>query len=275
MPDTILFAVPWKTADVPAQTRPMTQQEYVMENIRALKSGEAPQSQVTVAAAVPGKDKKWPVNQHRFEGRNRVWYDSRGLGHLLMDNQIYATAIRNAEAVWWDFAKHPMFVGDGTEDANQTNIKIKPGAKVPRGLSAFVMPTPPGQFGFVSDREQRLASARSGAGSSQYSAQVSESRKLEKTATEIQSQNAQQSLLSSASVDRINSPEARLLQMIWDNNRELRPKLPMIEGDKFSGNMEPSDYDYDFIMVPAASAKSTTRPMLPICGEESKVEHTL
>ena len=57
-------------------------------------------------------------------------------------------------------------------------------------------------------------------------------------------------------MDRFNDPDRDLFQMLWEELKELRVSLPMIERGEFKGEMSPSVYDYDFIMVPAASARS-------------------
>lgn len=256
VPDLLLYARPWKRPDVPAETRPMDMTERVMENIAALREGRDPVYEVVLKPMVPGKDKPWPINQHRYEMRTSLWYDSRGLGHLLMDNQIMATGIRNAQAVWLDFSKNFLFEGDGSNDLNVTNIKVKPGSILPRGITAATLPQPPGNFDFLMDRERRMASTRAGAGAYNYSAAVQSSRKLEKTATEIQDQSAKESTVTSASVDRFNEPYRELFQMLWDDLRELRPILPMMDGTEFLGMADQSIYDYDFLVVPAASGRT-------------------
>lgn len=255
-PDKLLYAQPWKRPDTPAVTRPMEQQEAIIETALALKEGRPPVYEVVVTPMVPGKDKPWMVHQHRAEMRSGTWYDTRGLGHLLMDNQIMSTAIRNAQAVWLDFSKHFLFASDGTADANVTNVKIKPGSILPRGISPAVMPQPPSNFDFLMDRERRMAATRAGAGSYNYSAAVQQSRKLEKTATEIHDQSAKESTVTSASVDRFNEPYRDLFQMLWDDMRELRPQLPMMEGAEFVGMADASIFDFDFIVVPAASGRT-------------------
>lgn len=256
VPDVLLYAKPWKRPDTPAVTRPMNQTERVMENISALREGRDPLYEVVLTPAVPGKDKPWPINQHRYEMRSSLWYDSRGLGHLLMDNQIMSTAIRNAQAVWLDFSKNFLFQGDGSQDLNVTNMKVKPGSILPRGITAATLPQPPGNLDFIMDRERRMASTRAGAGAYNYSAAVQSSRKLEKTAAEIHYQSAKESTVTTASVDRFNEPYRELFQMLWDDLRELRPILPMMDGTEFIGMSDESIYEYDFLVVPAASART-------------------
>ena len=249
VPDVILHAIAWNED----KTVPLEGDELEAELASSLEEDREP-----VITITEKRDMAWPFIQHRAENRSEYWYDSRGIGHTCMDNQIAATGQKNAKMVWLEYASHPTFENDGTQH-NPTNVKIYPGAVIPKGLKIATPPSPPAQLDFNIDAEKRDAGARAGSGASQYSAQVSERRKLEKTAAEVHSQDAKEGIVTSASVDRFNDADRELFQQLWDDLRILRPKLPIItKKNEFQGFAGEDDgiYDVEFLVVPAASSKT-------------------
>ena len=109
---------------------------------------------------------------------------------------------------------------------------------------------------FDIDQEKREAGARSGAGNSQFSSQVTESRKLQKSATEVNAEMAVQSTLSSASVDRFNDADRELFRQLWEECARLELELPIIDNGKTVGTMSKSVYSGSYVIVPAASEKT-------------------
>ena len=248
-PDTILHAYPWKEDDVYA---PLSPEELQAETI--LAGIEMRDIQPTKLVSL-GKDRCWPFVQPRFEYRSRYYYDTRGVGHLCMDDQIYATGIFNAKMTWMDYISNPMFEGD--EPENSSNFTAEPGAKLPKSWKIAQMPNVPGALDFGIDYHSRTAGRRAGAGSMySFSEQVSQSRKLEKTATEVQFDQARTAQVSSAAVDRFNDPWQELFQQLWDDLARMEKPLPVIRNNEYQGIAPAEIYKTPVLIVPAASAKT-------------------
>ena len=246
----LLKIIPWKEDDV---YEPITDQaEVVRENIVALKAGRQPQ---TMRLVQEGDDKAWPYIQHRYQNTSLYWYDVRGLGWKCIDNQIIATNLKKKKLIWSDFSTNFMFENTGTGTDQQT-FKIQPGARIPPGWKPAQLPQPPQNLDFDIDQEKRDASQRAGAGGNLYSGDVTQSRKLQKTATEVRTETAKASMLSSASVDRFNDADRYLFAMLWEDLKRLRVPLPIIEQNVFKGNASDEIYDTEWIIVPAASQKT-------------------
>lgn len=206
---------------------------------------------------IQGKDRRWPLIQHRYSYRSRLWYDTEGIGHKNMDLQIKATALERAILIMIDYISDPKYKNTGTE--NQANIVSRPGAVLPQGIEPAdesgrmqVL----NQLNFMLDQTRRAASSRAGIAGGIYSSMASESRKLEKTATEVQSENATSDIVSSASVDRFNDPDREMFRQLWDDMKRLRVRLPVIDNGQFQGFIDDTIYQYDFLIIPAASQKT-------------------
>ena len=220
------------------------------------------QKAVMVANVVEtvGADKPWPFVQFRYEQRSCRWYDSRGAGHLVMDEQIGATAMRNAEAKMIEFFLTPMLKGNVQ---NSQNVNFTPGSVLPDGVDFVKPPDIPQQFSFSRNDFKATAGRRVGAnGVYNYSTRMSETRKVQKSATEIDSEDQRGSLVSSASVDRFNEPMAELCQMLWADMARLTLPLPMISPAS-AGNpsapasaLQPDIYAKRVMLIPASSAKT-------------------
>lgn len=206
---------------------------------------------------VVGADKRWPLIQHRYSYRSRLWYDTEGIGQKNMDLQIKATAIERCILILIDHIASPTYTSEATQ--NPQNISIKPGAVLPNGVTPVddskrlaIL----NQLSFMLDNTRRIAASRAGISGGAYSSQVSESRKLEKTATEVQSENATNDIVSSASVDRFNDPDRELFRQLWADMRRMGTRLPIIHNGKFEGFLDEAIYAYDFLIIPAASQKT-------------------
>ena len=270
-PDLLLHIKPWKEPDTVKQ---LSQIEAVRENLAALNTGEETQVKTQQDGIsfveIEGSDRPWPVIQHRYEYRSTLWYDSRGIGHLCRDNQIYATGVQNAKGVWLDYSKNFMLEQDPSAPANQQNVKFAPGSRLPPGSKIAQIPQPPSNFDFDIDAQKREAATRAGAGSSLFSERISETRKVEKTKAEVVSTDAKQATLTSASVDRFNDPDVELFALLWEDLRRLAPQLPLIENGSAAGSVDPSVYKLDFLIVPAASSK-TANPDLQFVKDREAV----
>lgn len=252
-PELLLHIVRWKEED---SVEPL---EGDAELAREIELAVIEQREPVLTIDIVGKDKPWPYVQHRYEYRSRLWYDTRGIGHICMDNQIIATSVQNARLVQYDYSSSPMF--EGGSGANQQNVVVKPGAMLPEGVKPVKMASVGQDLSFEGDYQRRVASTRSGSGGGTYSGEVSSSRKLEKTATEVQSDNAKGSLVSSASVDRFNDPDRELFQQLWAEMKRMKTALPIISNGKFEGILDALAYEHDFIIIPAASQKTLNPDM--------------
>ncbi len=248
-PGFALKVMPWKFEAV---TREMTQEEEQNEILDALKENRDPVFREIEIE--PERERLWESIQHRYSYRDQFWYNSWGIGRKVLDNQITATAMKKKKLIWADFATNPMFKQTG--DSNQQTAKIAPGGFLPNGLDFAQMPVPPSTFDFDIDSEKRDAANRVGAGDSIFSGNVTESRSLNKTATEVRAETANRGLVTSASADRFNEPDHELYSMLWAHLKRLKVKLPIIENTQFVGFADDEIYEGEYIITPASSAKT-------------------
>jgi len=246
VPEFAMKVIPWKIKEIVQ----MSPEEAMNETINARGEGRDPQT----VKIVYKDEKPWPGIQNRAENKSLDWYDTWGVGHKCLDNHLIATRLKKKKLIWTDYISNPMYEDDGSGD-NELNFMPGPGKSLPKGKSFAQLPNTPGQIDFDIDAEKRDASQRAGAGQSMYSSEVSSRRKLEKTATQVQSENAQNALMSSASVDRFNDPDVDMYEMLWEDLKELQVELPIIHNDKFGGFMPLEVYNYDFMIIPATSQK--------------------
>lgn len=247
-PDMILKIFPWKEADETVQLSP---EEALIEVQAAVTEMRAP----ILTKTIPGNDKPWPYIQARAESRSKYYYDTRGAGHRCSDDQIIASALMNAKLTLIDYLSQPTFENDGY--TNSSNFTAEPGSVLPRGLKYANMPQVPPQLDFGIDYHKRESARRMGAGSQYvYSENVSNSRKIQKTATEVQQEQNRVAQVSSASVDRFNDPWRELFSMLWQELVRMKKPLPMIQNDVYIGDAGAEIYSMKFLIVPAASAKT-------------------
>lgn len=202
-----------------------------------------------------GKDRGWPYVQCRYENRSKYFHDCRGAGQLVMDDQIAATATRNCKHTMMDYFQLPQF--RGPQPRNGSNMTFEPGSFLPTDVERVDPVDPSASLDFTEDKFKREASKRAGVvGGYQYSEQVSSSRKIEKTATEIHAETARGDVVSTASVDRFAQPLGEIFQQLWDDLRRLKVKLPMLLGGAWLGFVGDEVYSADVLLVPAASSKT-------------------
>jgi len=246
VPDVTIAEFPWRTED---EFLPMPDPMKLDEIINARGEGREPDFFVPKT----GKDRLWPFVQNRYESRSSYWYEVRGIGEKTIDNQIKATQMQNAKAVLVDYYSAPLYTGDVR---NSGNISFRPGSKMPGNFAWVQPPQIPSQFDFDINQDRATASKRAATQSQNlFSADVG-SQKIEKTATEVEAEGARVNMVSSASVDRFNTPMGRLFQLIWEDLRELKPDIPIIINGQNIGEIEESLYDLDIVWVPASSAKT-------------------
>ena len=249
IPNLLLKIRPWRLPDI---IEDLSIEDAQKEIIKSVEEGREPDLVKTSRAEGM---RPWPYIQHRFENRSPFWYDSRGIGHLVMDNHLTATGLKRRKMIWADYSTNPMFEnsGEGTQEAN---FRFGPGRVMPKGLTMAQLPQSPGQLDFDIDQEKREAGNRSGAGNSQFSGQAQESRKLQKSATEVNAEMAISSTLSSASVDRFNDADRELFRQIWEECARLEIELPIIQPGSPPEVMSTDVYQGKYVIVPAASEKT-------------------
>jgi len=119
------------------------------------------------------------------------------------------------------------------------------------------MPQLPTSFDFTINEHKRAAARRVGAvGATEFSGELTETRKVQKTATEVETDAARGGMISSADVDRFNQPFAELYQQLFEVLKRERVALPMIANDKFKGMTSTDIYDWPVLIVPASSSKT-------------------
>jgi hypothetical protein len=245
-PELILKSYPWREIDTEVELSP---DEQKIEALSALTENRP----VKMTRTVVGKDRAWPAVQVRYDRRG-FYYDTRGVGHLCMDDQIVATAQQNAKLTLMDYYQQPLLSGPAS---NGTNISFEPGSRLPENTSFVTPPQIPAQFDFDVEMLRRSAARRAGAGGQyEYSGNVGAAKRVQKTATEINSEGNRTGMVSSASVDRFNDPLIDLYTQLWEDLCRLKKSLPLISDGQFQGEMPLSVYDLKVLIVPAASAKT-------------------
>jgi hypothetical protein len=246
-PDKILDLYPWKEKDELIELSPEEQQAELMAAIGENREPEQ-------FRLVRGEERAWPFVQSRYENRSRFFYDTRGLGHLCMDNQIGATALSRAKMTMMDYYMAPMFTGDAKPS---TNITHEPGSFLPGDVKYVQPPQVPQQLDFDIQGHRRTAGRRAHAGAStEFSENMAVSRKVQKTAREVEEESTRGAVLSSADVDRFNFPWGELYMQLWDDLRRIGKPLPMIANGKYLGEAGPQIFQRKILWVPASSAKT-------------------
>lgn len=245
-PDELLSLRPWAEVEIVGVN--------VSVKVPAVPAASGVSGGLGAIDAVLGKDRPWPFVQARFENRSRYYYDSRGIGMLCMDDQIGATAVMNAKHTMMDYFQLPLFTGAAR---GEQNCSFEPGSFLPENVHPVTPPSIPGSFDFTIDQFRRSAGRRAGAGGlHMYSEQVAQSRKVEKTATEIQEESARTSMVSTASVDRFNGPWQEVYMQLWEELRRMKYALPIIEADTFMGMVPEQVYEFRVLIIPAGNSKT-------------------
>lgn len=208
-----------------------------------------------------GKERPWPFVQCPYEDRSPYYYDQRGGGELCMDDQLEATASKNAKFVLMDYYQNPILRG---VHKNQGKIRFAPGTTVDSGADWLPPPPIPANFDFSVNDSKANAAKRLGASSMYNYTTDMGGRKLQKSATEVQVMESKSSGVSSASVDLFNEPLALVFQLLWEDMRRAQVLFPLVraEGAMSGQAVDPAIYDVNVIMVPASSAKTLNPDIL-------------
>lgn len=251
-PEDVLAVIPWREDD---REEELTQEEMAQEALQALVEQRQPEQTKTVV----GKDRPWPFIQPRYENRSKFFYDTRGIGRLCMDDQKAASAQQNAKMVMMDYFQLPIFTGPGTRAS--TNITYEPGSVIPEDMKPVTMPAIPAQFDFDIELHKRNAARRCGAiGQYEFSGDISSKKRVQKTATEISSEQVRTNSISAADVERFNGPWVELFAQLWEDLRRLKKPLPLIDNNQFIGQ-QADFYDFDVLIIPSANAKTWNRDL--------------
>lgn len=208
-----------------------------------------------------GTERPWPYVQCPYEDRSPYYYDQRGGGELCMDDQLEATASKNAKFVLLDYYQNPILRG---ASRNPQNVRFAPGTTVESGVDFLPPPPIPPNFDFSVNDAKANAAKRLGAGSMYNYTTDMGSRKLQKTASEVVSQDSKSAGVSSAAVDLFNEPLSLAFQMLWDDMRRMNLVFPAInpESEAAGASMNPALYSLNILFVPASSAKTLNPDML-------------
>ena len=179
-----------------------------------------------------GTDRPWPFEQMRAEDVSQSYYDSRGIGELIADDQEMASKWMNLTATQADFGVLPMYEGP---TQGMANFRMKPGARMPEGVSlAQRAPIDP-SLNFNADQHRHLASRRAGSGQAALSNLQRTGEK--KTATEVQATTSQSGMINSDAVSRFAEPFSRIFNQMWQFLRHNPVDLPMYKNDQFTGSL--------------------------------------
>lgn len=201
-----------------------------------------------------GKPRAWPFVQCPYEDRSPYYYDQRGGGELCMDDQLEATASKNAKFVLMDYYQNPILRG---ASRNPGNIRFAPGTFVEQGVDFLPPPQIPQNFDFSVNDAKANAAKRLGAGGMYNYTTDMGGRKLQKSATEVQVMESKTAGISSASVDLFNEPLAVAFQMLWEDMARMRLVFPLVQPDATDPQMMSEQlYSAPVLMVPASSAKT-------------------
>jgi hypothetical protein len=259
LPGDPLAIIPWRERD---RDESLSAAEFQAD----ARAGKAPRASRTVR----GEDRPWPYHQPRYENRSEYYYDSRGIGNLTMDDQLAASQTQNAKHTMLDYIQQPQYTGGGRNTQQMTH---EPGSVLPEGVKPVEQPRLPPDFDFTSEQFRRNASRRIGvAGAYSGSGDLSNKKRVQKTATETVSDDNKADVVSSASVERFNMPWQDIFGEMWKDMRRIGKPLPMINrrGEN-KGNMGVELYEHKILLIPAGNAK-TLNPDLQFRRVQGAVE---
>lgn len=260
LPDQPIAIHPWRDERERVEERPVYAQDDA-GNVILDPATQAPVvvSKESVTVVEDLGDRRWPYVQCPYENRTTFFYDSRGIGQLTMDEQIAATAVRNGKHTLMDYYQLPLFTGP---IRNSPQMTFEPGSFLPEGVSRVDPVDVPAGFDFTVDQFKREAARRCGvSGLYEFSDRVTETRKVEKTATEIQREGMRGDMLSSASVRRFVGPWGEVFLQLWEGLKRNQVRLPLVVDQQFQGESSLDVYSVEWLIVPAANARTLNPDM--------------
>lgn len=222
---------------------------------------ENPAIIIQAAEIDTGGDRPWPFVQFRDEDRSLRYYNVRGAADKLADDQTEASAARQMRAILMDYGSKPFIRGD---KAQLASFRWRAGEVIPPNTE-LVFPDPStGSLTYNIDMARNVAARRAGAPQGALSS-VNPKRDS-KTATEVETLNAQAMSASGNSVERFAEPLGELFTMMWKwlkreamTGREIN--LPSLSG----GVYQPAAREVflqEFIVVSGVSSRSANPMMM-------------
>jgi len=201
-----------------------------------------------------GSDRQWPFDQFRFENRNGDYYDVRGAGHMLKDNQLAATQFLNIKGMHYDFHGKPYFRTTDAAAGNSGKVGFSPGSVLPLGIEPAPMPKVDPQLMVDAGLERERAERRVGA---MQSSTQSEKRRGERvTATEVNRQAVNTQILSANAVQRFTRTIGRLFAMQWEYLRHFPVPLPVADANGSFEQLPVEVYDLPFSVRSSATSRN-------------------
>ena len=193
----------------------------------------------------------WPFVQFRYENRSLYYYDTRGIGTLLEDNQKAATQLLNAKGVMIDFTAFPFVRGNR---GNLHNFRFRPGEIVPKDFEIVVGPRVDPFLDVNIDRERATSARRVGGSLGAITSPLSV--KTPKTATEVTQLAQVGNRMSADTIMRFSEPLGDLFQMMWDFMRNNPVELPVPDRNEVVFLTPEEMEKAEFKVVPAISSRN-------------------
>ena len=203
-----------------------------------------------------GQDKRWKHDQFRYEDRNDYYQDTRGISHLLKDNQQAASQFLNIKGTHYDMASYPMFENDGSA-VNVNKLRPGPGVILPKGIKFAQFPRIDPTFNNDADIERARAAQRVG---STIGSEGSVSRGRDrKTATEVNSEQQNSSLMSAGSLMRFTRPLSSIYSNMWEELQANPVALPIVslETGEIEGFIDPEVFKLPFTIISSANSRNS------------------
>jgi len=203
-----------------------------------------------------GQEKRWKHDQFRYEDRNPYYIDSRGIGHLLKDNQQAASQYLNIKGYHYDLASYPMYRNTGGA-VNVNNFRPGPGKVMPEGLDFAQLPGVDPVFNFDADIERAKSAQRVGSTLGSESS-VNKTRDR-KTAEEVRTERSNSQLMSAGSLMRFTRPLSSIYSNMWEEIQANPIALPVISAStgEITGELPPEVFSLPFIVISSANSRSS------------------
>ncbi len=194
----------------------------------------------------------WPFVQFRYENRSLYYYDTRGIGKLLEDNQKAATQLLNAKGVALDFTSVPFVKGNR---GGLHNFRFRPGEVVPQDFELVTGGQVDPSLDLNIDRERQSAARRVGGTLGAQTGSLSV--KTPKTATEVTALSQSSNRLSADTIMRFSEPLGELFEMMWVFMKNNPVDLPAASGkDDIVFLTAEEMAESEFKVVPAISSRN-------------------
>jgi len=198
----------------------------------------------------------WPIIIFQYETNSNYYYDSRGIAHLVVDDQIYASLMKNSKGVYLDFAGRPLFKG---KINNTANITFAPGSILPGEIEPIQLPMPPTNFDYDINSSYLSAERRVGSQMAALSQKTNGQLPGKMTATEVQAQTAVAAQSGVDSIERFNEPLEKMFEYIYQWLKEDSMQNPELD-QLIKYGVNPQALMMEWIIKPSVNL-STTNPL--------------